>query len=156
MRRQGVAQLRRLGPLFLDFFSGVGGVAKTWRKLGGTAREIDIIHGFELLSRKLQTDMLRLIRRKRVKAIIMGTPCTSFSIARDRTAVIRNLEFPWGFPILQKRTLKRSESEMNLLVSPSRSSKLRAISAFPYHREPVQFKALEVPTISTPRKSTVA
>ena len=42
--------------------------------------------------------MLRLIRRRRVKAIIMGTPCASFSIARDRTAVTRNIEFPWGVP----------------------------------------------------------
>ena len=40
----------------------------------------------------------RSIFRGEVLSAMFGTPCTSFSVARDRTAIIRDRAHPWGKP----------------------------------------------------------
>ena len=92
---------RRLpGAFFLDLFAGEGGVANKWRKLGFRAYEYDIIHGpaCDLTAPAVQARILSAIRTKQVLGVMIAPPCTSFSVARDRTAVIRNKAFPWGLP----------------------------------------------------------
>ena len=46
--------------------------------------------------------MLRVIQQDILAGLILcamlAPPCSSFSVARDRTAVIRSPQFPWGLP----------------------------------------------------------
>ena len=88
------------GAFFLDLFAGEGGVAGKWRKLGFKVFEYDVIHGpsYDLTAPALQARILNAMRTKQVLGVMMATPCTSFSVARDRTAVIRNRKFPWKLP----------------------------------------------------------
>ncbi len=90
---------RLKGQYVADFFAGVnGGVAKACRKLGYRAKEWEISRGkcFDLTC----STMLRLIQQDIAAGLILcamlAPPCSSFSIARDRTAVIRSQQFPWG------------------------------------------------------------
>ncbi len=83
---------------FLMFFSGVGHVAAGMRMRGISTLEIDIKHGshFDLTDARIQRKVLKLARRHRICGACIGMPCTSFSLARNRTRVIRTCEFPWG------------------------------------------------------------
>ena len=85
---------------FLDLFAGEAGVSKAVQKLGYSARVFDIKNGLEqdLTSRKVQNRIIREIKRKRIFAVMLAPVCTSFSVARDRTKVIRNRQYPWGIP----------------------------------------------------------
>ena len=47
------------------------------------------------------------IRKWSVVAAMFGTPCTSFTVATDRTCVIRSREFPYGLPGLSDRDVER-------------------------------------------------
>ena len=38
------------------------------------------------------------IEKRRVVAAILAPPCSSFSVARDRTLVVRDKSHPWGLP----------------------------------------------------------
>ena len=84
--------------LFLMFCSGVGRVAAGMRMRGISTLEIDIKHGshFDLTDARIQKKVLKLARRHRICGACIGMPCTSFSLARNRTRVIRTCEFPWG------------------------------------------------------------
>jgi site-specific DNA-cytosine methylase len=90
-------------------FSGVGGVAKHCRRLGAACKEFDIVHG-------AHGDLLNPIVLKRLKydirhsicvAVMMGPPCTNFSIARDRTLQVRSKLQPWGFRTLPPNELDK-------------------------------------------------
>ena len=83
---------------FLDLFAGKAGVAKAVQKLGYSARVFDIKNGLEqdLTNRRVQNRIIREIKRKRIFAVMLAPVCTSFSVARDRTKVIRNKQYPWG------------------------------------------------------------
>ena len=84
----------------MDLFSGVGGVGRAMRRLGYKVVSVDIKHGasHDLSCRRVQRRILRLLRGGRVAAVMPGTPCTSFSLARNRTRVVRTSQFPWGLP----------------------------------------------------------
>ena len=85
---------------FIDAFSGVGGVARAVRRRGFVAREYDIEHGpqEDLTDERVLRPLERDLRAGRAMGLMLGTPCTTFSRARDRTAVIRDRFFPWGKP----------------------------------------------------------
>ena len=91
------------GQYVADFFAGVGGVAKACRKLGYNTKEWEISRGdcFDLT----KNSVLRQIRQDIQCLLILGAmlapPCSSFSVARDRTAVIRTKDYPWGLPACQ-------------------------------------------------------
>ena len=88
------------GQYVADLFSGHGGVAKQCRQLGYITREWELARGiqFDLTKpaalRKLKQDINRCL----VLAAMLAPPCSSFSVARDRTCVIRTKEHPWGLP----------------------------------------------------------
>ena len=58
------------------------------------------MHGnnFDLCSKAVLRNLHRDIQKWNVVAAMFGTLCTSFSVARDRTSVIRSREFPYGVP----------------------------------------------------------
>ena len=120
LRPKGAARLSQRAGLngsrryFLDLFAGKAGVSKAVQKLGYSARFFDIKNGSEqdLTSRKVQNRIIREIKRKRVFAVMLAPVCTSFSVARDRTKVIRNRQYPWGIP---REQLTERESESILL-----------------------------------------
>lgn len=88
------------GQYVADFFAGVGGVAKAARALGYAAKEWEIGRGSQFDLTK--SSVLQKIRSDAQKFLVLGAmlapPCSSFSVARDRTAVLRTKEFPWGLP----------------------------------------------------------
>ena len=85
---------------FLDLFSGKGGVSAAWRRLGFRSFEFELQHGpaSDLTSRSVLGRVLQSIRKGEVLGAMLAPPCSSFSVARDRTVVIRTAEAPWGLP----------------------------------------------------------
>ena len=83
-----------------DFFAGKGGVAHQCRRLGYKAKEWELERGsqFDLTSRVVRKRIIADILKGRVLAAMFAPPCTTFSVARDRTKVIRPREYPWGLP----------------------------------------------------------
>lgn len=88
------------GQYVADFFAGVGGVARACRKLGYRAKEWEISRGSEFDLTRWQ--VLRVIQQDILSGLVLcamlAPPRSSFSVARDRTAVIRTPQFPWGLP----------------------------------------------------------
>jgi len=94
----------------MDLFSGEGGVSKACIKLGFNAKQWDIKYGayHDLTDPKVVRRIITEIRRGKVLSVMMAPVCTSFSVARDRTKVIRNRRYPWGIP---KQYLTEAEKE---------------------------------------------
>ena len=63
----------------------------------------------DLLNPAILEPLLRDIREKRVIAVMMGPPCTTFSIARNRTKVWRSVQHPLGVPGLLPHELQAVE-----------------------------------------------
>ena len=84
--------------LVLDLFAGVGRVARAVRRGGDSCEEIDIVHGkdHDVTDKKICERLCRRIRRGEFDASMIGAPCTSFTVARDRTCIIRTKNEPWG------------------------------------------------------------
>ncbi len=84
----------------MDLFSGEGGVAKACTEMGLRAKEWDIKNGSQqdLTKRSVVKRLIREVKRGRVVSCMMAPVCTSFSVARDRTKIIRNRQYPWGLP----------------------------------------------------------
>ncbi|CAE7512342.1 unnamed protein product [Symbiodinium sp. CCMP2592] len=84
----------------LDLFSGRGGVSRALRRLGFRCFEYDICHGadHDLTSKSVLSNIRTAIFRGEVLSVMFGTPYSSFSVARDRTSIIRNHLHPWGIP----------------------------------------------------------
>ena len=59
---------------------------------------IDIVHGVDhdVTRPAVEGRLLKLLRSGRVKRCMLGTPCTLFSLARNRTRVIRTPKYLWG------------------------------------------------------------
>eukprot|EP00975_Prorocentrum_lima_P006655 1432498-Prorocentrum_lima.AAC.1 len=74
--------------------------ARACRKAGFTSREWEIQKGPEqdLTRPRAIQEVCRSARKGLVISAMLAPPCTSFSVARDRTAVIRDRMFPWGRP----------------------------------------------------------
>ncbi len=99
-------------PIALEIFSGSGHFSKALRKhLGAFVNvvELDYIHGpqFDLTKRSLQQFVLRLIRKRWVVAVWLGTPCNTWSRARRGGGTgpgpIRDNNHLWGLPNLSDK-----------------------------------------------------
>ena len=90
----------RPGKYIADLFAGKGGVAHQCRRLGYKAKEWELERGiqYDLTSRKVRRRLISDIKRGRVLGAMLAPPCTTFSIARNRTKVIRSRDYPWGLP----------------------------------------------------------
>ena len=88
------------GQFVADLFSGCGGVALACERLGFVSKQWDIRlgHTCDLTSRSVVRKLKCSIWTGKVLAVMMAPPCNSFSVARDRTKVIRTREFLWGLP----------------------------------------------------------
>lgn len=88
------------GQYVADLFAGKGGVAKACRQLGYRAKEWELSRGpqFDLTKRSVLRQLRLDVQQGLILAAMLAPPCSSFSIARDRTAVIRTRDHPWGLP----------------------------------------------------------
>lgn len=67
---------------------------------GFNAREWELLKGpdGDLTTPAVLQSVKYDIAKHRILAAMLAPPCSSFSVARDRTRVIRNKEYPWGLP----------------------------------------------------------
>lgn len=96
--------------MLADVFAGCGGVAQRSRRVGVAAFEVDVKHGehHDLLIRKNQQALLRGMRRGNIRALMIATPCTSFSRARrGRPPPLRDRAHPWGFRCVSEKDAER-------------------------------------------------
>ena len=87
-----------IGTYFADTFAGKGGVAKAIRRCGFQARVWEKCHGEhgDLTRPRVLRRLLADIRERRCLGVMLAPPCSSFSIAKARSAPIRSLTRPWG------------------------------------------------------------
>ena len=118
---------------FLDLFAGHGGVSRALRKAGFSARSFELLDGPDSdLTRPLVQSRLRSeSKRGVILGAMLGPPCTTFSIARDRTAVIRDAEFPWGRPDVSEK-----DAEKLRVGNACMRAALKLIRFFHKHRIP--------------------
>ena len=83
---------------FADVFSGCGVVARHIRQLGFGAREFDIRNSpsQDATKPELRRWFLTALRLRILLGLMLAPPCSSFSIARNRTLPIRSTSEPWG------------------------------------------------------------
>jgi hypothetical protein len=74
----------RLPPVAVEFFSGSGHLSRALRRHGWFVIEIDIVHGFDILKRGRLAWLRGVLMSGLIDAVHFGTPCSSFSRARDR------------------------------------------------------------------------
>ncbi len=82
-----------------DLYGGTGGVSKAARRLYGIdAKLFDIVHGaeFDLTDKHLIASLCQDIRRGLLIACMIAITCISWSVARNRTNVIRTRLEPWA------------------------------------------------------------
>ena len=94
---------------FLDICSGVGHVAAHARAAGLAASEFEIRHGpqGDVLRKPVQARIRAAVRSRRTAGVMLASPCTSFTTARNRTrGPIRSKQRPrglrhyaWGEPL---------------------------------------------------------
>ena len=120
---------------FLDFFSGNGGISKGLRALGFRSYEVDVKHGarFDLTDRDVLHKFLVSIQRLEVLGAVFAPPMASFSVAKDRTTVIRNHAYPWGVPV---STMTPADQQRVLFGNACAKSVLRLIRALDRYRLP--------------------
>ena len=88
----------------MEVFSGVGGLSKHLARAGVTPECWDIRHGshFDLLKPANVRRLMKVIRKSGVIAVHLGTPCTTFSLARH--PALRSASHPWGKPDLDPQS----------------------------------------------------
>ncbi|CAE7628065.1 pksN [Symbiodinium sp. CCMP2592] len=131
----GTAMKKHRSRYFLDLFSGSGGVSRCLRALGFRSYEVDVKHGarFDLTDRSVLHKILVSIQRAEVLGAVFAPSMNSFSVARDRTAVIRNRADPWGLPF---STLAPADQQRVLFGNACAKSVLRLIGALDRYRLP--------------------
>ena len=99
------------GGYFADLFGGKGGVGRAINDLGFTSKAWEILHGpdSDLTRLPVQRRICRDMRQGLVLGLMLAPPCCSFSIARDRTMVIRTRAQPWGLPNLPEHEQQKVE-----------------------------------------------
>ena len=125
------------GQYFADLFSGHGGVARAVRKLGFSTREWELENGasFDLTKKAVLFKIKQDVQKGRVIAAMLAPPCTTFSVARDRTSVIRTAQEPWG---LQDQ--KPQDVEKVKIGNDCMKSAFRIMSWLEKHRIPYIFE----------------
>ena len=131
----GTAMNKHCTRYFLDFFSGNGGISKGLRALGFRSYEVDVKHGarFDLTDRDVLHKFLVSIQRLEVLGAVFAPPMASFSVAKDRTTVIRNHAYPWGVPV---STMTPADQQRVLFGNACAKSVLRLIRALDRYRLP--------------------
>ena len=91
----------RLPKLALEIFAGTGRWSAALRRKGYVVLEWDIRHSqhLDLCKQKMQRLIKAAVRARILWAIHLGTPCSSFSRARDRPGgppPLRSNQEPWG------------------------------------------------------------
>ena len=129
--------LTQRGQYVADFFSGHGGVARAARKLGFSTREWELERGpaFDLTNKAVLFKIKEDVRKGRVIAAMLAPPCTTFSVARDRTCVIRTADEPWGVS-----DLKPGDAEKVRAGNQCMRSALSIIHWLEKHRIPYLFE----------------
>lgn len=142
------------GHFFLDCFSGDGGVSRKIRAKGFESREFDLKWGPEgdLTDRAVIRNLCKSICAGKVLGLMLGPPCASFSVARDRTSVIRTARYPWGLP--REQLSEREQSTISVgnacLVSTLRLMKACQRAAVPFVLEqPRSSKMWWIPEIQS-------
>ena len=120
------------GAYFADLFAGTGGVGRAATNRYRVPSHIyDINRGkeFDLTDRKVLRRLERDALKGRIVAAMFATPCPSWSVARNRTLVIRSRSEPWGvkFPT---RPLSPKDAESLRLGNATMRSTLRLIKLF--------------------------
>ena len=123
--------MKKLG-VFLEIFSGVGGVSRALRKRGIDTESIDVLKHADddMLVTANQRRVLRMIRTNRVSGVWLGTPCTSLTRARHGTPgsgwpePLRSSELPDGLPNLSDKDSQKVVDGNKLLEFSARVIKL--------------------------------
>ena len=91
--------------MVFDLFSGCGGVSRQIRRRGFRAREfeINLDPSLDLTDPKLVDSLVGQIKSNMVRSVMLATPCTTFTTARDRNSQIRSRHYLWGIPGLPDR-----------------------------------------------------
>ena len=73
-------------------------MAVCMRKSGWSVEEVDIVHGagHDITKPAVVRQMCKIIRNGCYDGAMVAAPCTSFTVARDRTCIIRTKHEPWG------------------------------------------------------------
>ena len=106
----------------LEIFAGCCRLTNTLRKQGIDAFAVDICldKRDDVLSRKVQLEIINLIRHGFVALIWIGMPCTTFSRARKNDGLgpgpLRSDECPMGLPLLNCRDCKKVDEGNHLLA----------------------------------------
>ena len=132
--RQGHRPVIAEARLVLDLFSGKGKVANACRRRGFQSMCFDIINhpSDDLTGRVAYRRIRHLVTSGKVAGAILAVPCTSFSLARNRTSVIRTKRFPWG---VRRELNERERAALDLGNSLARAA-LKYVRLFNRHRLP--------------------
>ena len=96
---------------FLDLFGGKGGIAKAIQSFGFVSYVWEIENGiqYDLTNKSNLSRLKSRISSGEVLGAMLAPPCTNFSVARDRTMVVRSRMYPWGVPNLPPHEQNRVE-----------------------------------------------
>ena len=88
------------GKYVADLFAGSGRVSQAIRAAGFNSREWEVLKDAEGdLTRPAVLQSIKFdIEKRHVVAAMLAPPCSSFSVARGRTLVVRDKSHPWGLP----------------------------------------------------------
>ena len=113
------------GTYMADLFSGCGKVGRAVSSYGFSVKAWDIIHGpnHDITDPTVLRRLLSDIRDRKVFAAMIALPCTSLTIARDRTFLIRSRTQPWGADLTNatdrdRAALQTGNKFLTLRVSP--------------------------------------
>ena len=88
--------------------------ASKFFKVPAHTHEIERGPQFDLCKRENLRRLCRDARERRLIAAMLATPCTSFSLARNRTNVIRNRLEPWGIRFPAKPFSERDKASLEM------------------------------------------
>ena len=113
------------GSYVADCFAGCGVVSKKVRAAGFAAREWELLNSpaHDLCKFKVRAPIVADLTLGRCIGLMLAPPCSSWSVARDRTYPIRNVEHPMGIPGLSEKDngkLKIGNDTMNAAVASPR------------------------------------
>ena len=106
LRRRPLECIKKLRPadkpVFLDLFSGKGGLSKAVESFGGYSLQWDIKHGegYDLTKAKNVRTIIEWMRGGKVWGAHLAMLCKSWSMARrgGTAPPLRSKEKPWGLP----------------------------------------------------------
>ena len=127
------------GQYLADICWGVGGVSKAATKhyrVPGHLYELTKGEEFNLCYVGLLKRLERDVREGRLVAAMLATPCTSWSMARNRTNVIRSRSEPWGVAKPPKPLSEHDRASLKAGNSTMRAT-LKFIKIFEEHDVPL-------------------